>query len=74
MHELKIMWEYKTEEFKVERNSDKTCDDILNEFGREGWEAFSIKKEPYFDPRLRIGKYKLQTANIYEVKLKRLVE
>ena len=26
------MWEYKTEQFKVERNSDKTCDDILNEF------------------------------------------
>ncbi len=42
MHKLKIMWEYKTEEFKVERNSD--------------------------------GKYKIQTANLYEVKLKRRVE
>ena len=68
------MWEYKTEQFKVERNCDKTCDDILNEFGKEWWEAFSIEKEPYFDRRLQIGKYKIHTANIYEVKLKRRVK
>jgi hypothetical protein len=68
------MWEYKTEQFKVELKDNKTCDDVLNEFGKEGWEAFSIEKEPYFDRRLQIGKYKIQTANIYEVKLKRCVE
>jgi hypothetical protein len=67
------MWEYKTEKFKVELKGKKSCDDILNEFGKKGWEAFSIEKEPYFDNRLQIGKYKIQTANIYEVKLKRRV-
>jgi hypothetical protein len=67
------MWEYKTEQFKVELRGNKTCDDILNKFGKKGWEAFSIEKEPYFDSKLQIGKYKIHTADIYEVKLKRYV-
>ena len=68
------MWEYKTEQFKVELKGNKTCDDVLNEFGKERWEVLLIEKNPYFDRRLQIGKYKIQTANIYEVKLKRRVE
>ena len=68
------MWEYKTEQFKVELKGDKTCDDVLNEFGKEGWEAFSIEKNQYFNRRLQIGKYKIHTANMYYVKLKRRVE
>lgn len=68
------MWEYKTEKFKVELKGDKTCNDFLNEYGKEGWEVFSIEREKYYDPRLQIGKYRIHTANIYEVKLKRRVE
>jgi hypothetical protein len=68
------MWEYTTKEIKIERNSKLSIDDKLNELGKEGWEAFSILSEPYYDPRLQIGKYKIQSANIYTVKLKRRVE
>ena len=67
------MWEYKTEQFKVDLfRRDKNCDDFLNEYGKEGWEAFSIEREPKFG--LPIGKYNHHIADIYIVKLKRRVE
>lgn len=65
------MWEYITKEIKIERNSSLSIDDKLNELGKEGWEAFSILSEPFYDHRLQIGKYKIQSATIYRVKLKR---
>lgn len=68
------MWEYTTKEIKIERNSSLSIDDKLNELGKEGWEAFSIESEPYYDRRLQIGKYKIQSATIHIVKLKRCVE
>lgn len=68
------MWEYTTKEIKIERNSSSSIDDKLNELGKEGWEAFSILFQPYYDSRLQIGKYKIQSAMIHTVKLKRRVE
>jgi hypothetical protein len=68
------MWEYTTKEIKIERNSSSSIDDNLNELGKEGWEAFSILSQPYYDSRLQIGKYKIQSAMIHTVKLKRRVE
>ena len=46
------MWEYTTKEIKIERNSSLSIDDKLNELGKEGWEAFSILSQPYYDSRL----------------------
>lgn len=68
------MWEYTTKEIKIERNSSLSIDDKLNELGKDGWEAFSILSEPCYDHRLQIGKYKIQSATIHTVKLKRRVE
>lgn len=68
------MWEYTTKEIKIERNSNLSIDDKLNELGKDGWEAFSILSEPYYDHRLQIGKYNIQSATTHTVKLKRRVE
>ena len=67
-------FEYTTKEIKIERNSSLSIDDKLNELGKEGWEVFSILSQQYYDIRLQIGKYKIQSATIYTVKLKRRVE
>ena len=66
-------FEYTTKEIKIERNSSLSIDDKLNELGKEGWEVFSILSQPYYDHRLQIGKYKIQSATIYTVKLKRKI-
>jgi len=68
------MWEYTTKKIKIERNSSISIDDKLNELGKDGWEAFSISSQPYYDSRLQIGKYKIQSATIHTVSLKKRVE
>ena len=74
MSNKKAKFEYTTKEIKIERNSSLSIDDKLNELGRNGWEAFSILSQPYYDSRLQIGKYKIQSAIIHIVKLKRRAE
>ena len=69
-----IMWEYTTKEIKIGLDSSLSIDDKLNELGKYGWEVFSILSEPYYDNRLQIGKYKIQSATIHTVILKRRVE
>jgi hypothetical protein len=39
------MWEYKTETFKIMINDNITLSKKLNEFGKDGWEVFSIDKK-----------------------------
>lgn len=46
------MWEYLTKTIGIDFKSTLTIDDKLNELGKEGWEAFSISSEKYYDPRL----------------------
>ncbi len=67
------MWEYTTEVIKIQRYSGSSIDDELNRLGKKGWDVFSIFSEPYYDHRLHIGKYKIKSATIHTVKLKRRI-
>ena len=64
------MWEYKGVTIIVER--DETIEAKLNEYGKDGWEAFSITEKPYAP--LNIGRFPIYTGMIYNVKLKKRVE
>ena len=67
---MRYRYEYKTETFKIDLGSDETFDDVLNKFGRDGWEAYSVEK--YYDPQLSIINHQIHNVNTYTVRLKRL--
>lgn len=69
---VKIMWEYKTEIVRL--NKKDSIDNKLNEFGKDGWEVFSIESKIVKTIPIRMSIVKIYFEVDYTIKLKKCVE
>ena len=70
----KTQWEYETKEFKILKNENINVDDKLNQFGKDGWECFSISSEYIYGIVARMTNYRPIFGTKYTIKLKRIIQ